>query len=222
VAGIIFEKESKARVASVNIRNITKGISVYDNLKGEFKINADAGDQLVFSKQEFNPDTLKVQNNVPLAVYMVRSAIQLKQVDIRDTLQTPEKRLEATKHDYNKIYGSLAYNDFLSTSGDGAGLSIDALYNSLSRAGRNAAHLRQIIQDDYEQNVIDYRFNRIFVGLITGLKDDKLNTFMFRYRPGYFTTTTMSDYEFISMIRANLKRFMRNPRTYSLAPLSGK
>jgi hypothetical protein len=221
--GIVFDKESKARIASVNIHNITKGVAVFNNLKGEFSIKAVAGDQLVFSRQDYHPDTVKVQNNTPLAVYMVRLAIQLKEVTVHDSLLTPEQRLAATKRDYNKAYGSLAYGDFLtSPSSGGAGLSIDALWNSLSREGRGASRLRQIIQNDYEQNAIDYRFNRTFVGNITGLKEAKLTAFMFRYRPGFFTTQSMSDYEFITMIMNNLKRFLRNQRTYSLPSLQSK
>jgi hypothetical protein len=223
IAGIVFDKESKDRVASVNIHNITTGIADYNNLKGEFNIRATIGDQLVFTRQGYHPDTVKVVTNAPLAIYMVRLAIQLNEVTVHDTLLSPEKRLEATKLEYSKAYGSLAYDDFLSTpSSGGAGLSIDALYNALSREGRDASRLRQIIQNDYEQNVIDYRFNRTFVGNITGLKGEKLTSFMFRYRPGFFTTRTMTDYEFIMMIRNNLKRFLRNQRTYSPPPLQSK
>jgi co-chaperonin GroES (HSP10) len=224
VAGIVFDKDSKDRIASVNVHNITTGIAVFNNLKGEFTIKAKEGDQLVFTKQAYHPDTVKVQNNSPLAIYMARLAIQLKEVTVHDSLRTPEERLEATKRDYNKVYGSLAYGDFLTNpSGGGAGLSIDALYNAISREGRNASRLRQIIQNDYEQNVIDYRFNRIFVGHITGLKDEGLTAFMSRYRPGYYTTKTMSDYEFVSMIRNNLRRFLRrNQAVYYLPPLAGK
>jgi hypothetical protein len=223
VAGIVFDKDSKDRVASVNIHNITNGQAVYNNLKGEFKINAAKGDRLVFTKQNYHNDTTIVVGDTSLAVYLSRLAIQLKEVTVHDNALTPEKRLLATKNDYTKIYGSLAYDDFLSTpSNGGAGLSIDALYNSFSKSGRNATRLREIIQGDYEQNVIDYRFNRTYVGNITGLKDEKLTAFMFRYRPGYFTTKTMNDYEFISLIRSNLKRFLRNQRTYGLPALTGK
>ncbi|MDB4901086.1 MAG: hypothetical protein JWQ63_367 [Mucilaginibacter sp.] len=223
VTGIVFDKESKDRIASVSVRNTTTGLSVYNNLKGEFKINAQAGDQLVFVRQEYHSDTIKVQSNISLAIYMTRLAIQLKEVTVHDTLQDPDKRLEATKQDFTKIYGSLAYRDFLSTpSSGGAGLSIDAIFNSLSRSGRNAERLQQIIERDYQQNVIDYRFNRTFVGNITGLKGEKLTSFMFRYRPGYYIAKTASDYEFISMIHNNLRRFLKNSRTYSLPPLKSK
>jgi hypothetical protein len=222
-SGIVFDKNTKDRIASVSVRNLTTGLVVYDNLKGEFKINARPGDQLIFTRQEFQPDTLKVLSNAAIAVYLTPLTIRLKQVTIHDTLLSPEKRLAATKLDYSKIYGSLSYRDFLtSPSSGGAGLSIDALYNSISKSGRNAEHLRQLIESDYQQNVIDYRFNRTTVASITGLKDTKLTEFMLRYRPGYYLTKTATDYEFIASIKANYKRFMRNPRRYSLPSLKAK
>lgn len=221
--GIVFDKESQERIASVSIHDLTNGIAIYDNLKGEYQIIAAKGDVLVFSKQNYHSDTIKVQSGAQLAVYMVRSAIQLREVTVYNTNLTPDQKLEATKNDFTKIYGSLAYGDWLSTpDGGGAGLSIDALWNSISRSGRNASKLRELIQHDYEQDVIDYRFNREFVGGITGLKDERLTSFMFRYRPGYYTTTNMNDYEFITMIRANLRRYLRSQRTYGLPPLVSK
>ena len=223
VAGIVFDKNSKDRIASVNIRNINTGVSVYNSLKGEFKISAKEGDQLVFTREFYYPDTIKVQNNAAVAIYMAPKAIQLNEVTIHDSLQNPEMRLAAKRREYSKAYGSLAYDDFLSTSpGGGAGLSIDALFNSLSQSGRNAKHLRQMIDNDYRQDVIDSRFNRTLVAKITGLKDEKLTDFMFRYRPGYYTTKNATDYEFISSIRANLRRYLRNPRSYTLPSLISK
>jgi hypothetical protein len=220
VLGIVFERDNKYRVAAVNIQNTSTGFSAFNNLKGEFKVKAKAGDLLIFSRPDYFPDTITVQNNAPLAVYMRRTAIQLKEVTIYEDKLNPEKKLGATKNEYNKAYGSLAYDDMLSVpSSGGAGLSIDALYNAFSREGRNAAKLRATIQADFEQNVIDYRFNRTFVGNITGLKDDRLTSFMRRYRPGYYTTKTATDYEFIAMIHNNLKRFLRNTRIYTLPPL---
>jgi len=223
VAGIVYNKNSKDRVAAVDIRNITTGISEYNTLKGEFKIAAKAGDRLVFSKDDYHPDTVIIQNNDALAIYMAPLAIQLMEVTVHDTVLSPEARLAATKRDYTKVYGSLAYGDFLtSPSSGGAGLSIDALWNSLSRSGRDAKKLRETIDNDYRQNVIDFRFNRTFVGKITLLKDQRLTDFMLRYRPGYYTTQTATDYEFIIMIRANLRRYLRNPRPYTLPALVSK
>jgi hypothetical protein len=187
-------------------------------------MDAQAGDKLVFSQAEHFADTVNIKDYIPLAVYLKRKAIQLQQVTIYDTVPDPLKRLANKRRDYSKIYGSLAYNDLLSfnpsTAGVGVGLSIDALYNAWSKAGRNAAHLRETIDNDYRQDVVDYRFNKALVGRITGLKGTALTDFMNRYRPGYYFLANASEYEFITSIKANLKRYLRNPAAQALIPLT--
>jgi hypothetical protein len=221
VEGIVFDKESKERIATVEIHDITTGLSAYNNLKGDFSIKVADGDRVVFSRSDYKADTIKIKSRAQLAIYMTHLVIQLREVTVRDSALTPEQKLQATINDYTKIYGPSANPEWFGTAPyGGAGLSIDALWNSISREGRNAARLRDIIERDYEQNVIDYRFNRVFVGRVTGLTDEKLSSFMIRYRPGFYTTSTMNDYEFISMIRNNLRHYLRNQRRYSLPPLS--
>ena len=220
VDGIVFDKETKERIAIVNIINTTTGKSVYNNLKAEYSIAAKAGDILIFSKQNYFSDTVKVLNYSSQVVYLKRSSIQLNQVDIQGAPLTPEQQLAATKREYNKVYGSLAYNDLLSVSpGSGAGISIDALYNAFSREGRNAKHLREEIQNDYYQNAIDYRYTRTLVTRVTGLKDQQLSIFMQRYRPGYWFVENASDYDFITYIKNNYRRFLRRPKAYTLPQL---
>lgn len=221
VEGVVFDKDTKDRVARTNIINATTGKSYYNNLKGEFKVDARSGDKLIFLKEDYLPDTLIVKGNANMAVSLQRMAIPLKEVTIHDSLATPLQRLQATRKEFSKAYGSSAYNDILSVSpGSGAGISIDALWNSISRSGRNAQHLQGVIQSDYQQNVIDYRFNRTYVGNITKLKDQELTDFMIKYRPGYYTVTTASEYEFITLIRNNLRRYQRNKKIYTLPPLN--
>jgi hypothetical protein len=221
VEGIVFDKNSKERIAKVNIQNLRTKQSVYNTLKAEFKISALADDQLIVSKPGYFTDTVKVPANTALIIYLRPIAIQLQQVNIRDTLQSPLKRYLATKSEYSKAYGSNAYRDPLSLSpGSGAGISIDAIWNSFSRSGRNAEKLQSIIERDYHESVIDFRFNKALVSSITHLKDPQLTDFMFKYRPGYYTVITANQYEFIATIRANLKRYLRNPKAFALPPLS--
>jgi hypothetical protein len=223
VAGIVFDEHGKDRLSRVNVTNLTTNQYVYDNLNGVFTIDAKVGDKLVFSQMEHLDDTITVKNYVPLAIYMKRMSIQLKQVNIFDTINDPEKRMAAKKRDYSKAYGSLASDDLLSfTPGLGVGLGIDALWNAFSREGRNAAHLRETIRGDYMQDVVDYRFNKTLVGRITGLKGAMLTDFMARYRPGYYFLSTADEYEFINSIRTNLKRYMRNPSAHRFVPLEEK
>jgi len=220
VDGIVFDKGTNGRIAEVNILNTSTGKSAYNNLKAEYQITANVGDILIFTKQNYFNDTVKIQNYNSLAVYLKRSAIQLQEVKVKSIIVNPEDKLAATKRDYTKLYGVLDDKDILSVSpGSGAGISIDALYNLFSREGRNAEKLRQTIQSDYYQDVIDYRFNRALVSRITGLKDPQLIEFMQRYRPGYYFVVAASEYDFIASIKANYRRYLRRPRAYALPSL---
>jgi hypothetical protein len=220
VDGIVFDKYTNDRIAIVNVLNATTGHAVYNNLKGEYSIEAGIGDILVFTKQDYFPDTVKVESYNSLAIYLKRTAIQLSEVTIRDTVLNPQDRLASTKREYNKVYGTLDNKNILSTSpGGGAGIGIDALYNIFSKSGHDAERLRNEIQSDYYQNVIDYRFNRTFVGRVTGLKDEQLTDFMHRYRPGYWFVVNANEYDFITSIKANYKRFLRRQKAYSIQPL---
>lgn len=221
VEGVVYDKITNERIARVNIVNMRTKQSVYNTLKAEFKINALTDDKLIVSKPGYFTDTLKIPANYSVLIYLRPTAVQLKQVNIRDTVLSPQKRYLATKAEYSKAYGSNAYRDPLSLSpGGGAGISIDAIWNSLSRSGKNAERLQNIIERDYRETVVDARFNKGFVGNITGLKDPQLTDFMFKYRPSYYTVTTSTDYQFIGSIRTNLKRYLRNPKAFSLQVLN--
>ncbi len=218
--GLVFDSVTKARVAVVYITNLRTGESMYNSLNGTFKVASKPGDLLVFSKMEYFNDTVKVTGPEALVVYLKRTGITLKQVDIYDTLSSPKSIMAKNRATYSKAYGSLANRDLLSIGSTGAGLSIDALYNLFSNEGRNAARLRGILDKDYKENIIDYRFNKTFVGRITGLTGTRLTDFMTKYRPGYYFINSASDYELIASIRTNLKRYLRNPTTLSLPPLT--
>jgi hypothetical protein len=221
IAGIVFDKDSKGRLAKIVVKNVTSGLQVYNNLNGVFTINAQNGDMLIFSKQDYINDTVKVDNHMPIAVYMGKEAIQLREVTIRDTAPTPEKKLAETKREYSKAYGLLANRDLISLpSYGGAGLSIDALWNMFSREGKDAKQLRAMVERDYKQDVIDYRFNKTLVSKVTGLKEKKLVDFMQKYRPGYYFVLKATDYDFITSIKTNYRRYLRNPKAYTLAPLT--
>jgi hypothetical protein len=220
IEGIVYDKVTRERIARVNIQNLRTKQSVYNNLKAEFKINALADDQLIVSKLGYFTDTVKLQTGNSLIVYLRPTATQLKQVNVRDTLQSPQKRYMALKQEYSKAYGSNAYRDPLSLiPGAGAGISIDAIWNSISREGRNAAKLQATIENDYHESLIDYRFNKTFVGNITGLKEPALTDFMQKYRPSYYAVMNDSQYEFISSIRTSYRRYLRNQKAFALPQL---
>lgn len=219
--GLVFDAVTKDRIAVVQIVNLRTGETMYNNLNGVFKVTSQPGDDLVFSKADYFNDTIHVLNEMAQIVYLKPTGITLKEVNIYNTVSSPRSIMAKNRSQYSKAYGAIANKDLLSFSGGNVGLSIDALYNVFSKEGRNASHLRDLLEADYKQNTIDYRFNKTFVGRVTGLKGLQLDDFMRKYRPGYYFLTYASEYEFIASIRANLKRYQRNPMANTLPSLSG-
>src|SRR3569623_839641 len=56
--GMVLETDTKVRLAHVIIQNLNTHRVWYNTLKGEFRIDARLGDKLVFTKDDYHPDTL--------------------------------------------------------------------------------------------------------------------------------------------------------------------
>src|SRR5690606_41737070 len=100
--------------------------------------------------------------------------------------KSPDDILRQKQEDYNTAYSKGDPGSLLSVGNTGAGLSIDALYSILSRQGKNARYLQEIIERDYQDDIIDYRFTPELVSANTGLKGLDLEDFMLQYRPSYY------------------------------------
>ncbi|WP_118193451.1 peptidase associated/transthyretin-like domain-containing protein [Albibacterium indicum] len=218
ISGIIYDQDTKQRVAKVYVYNTNNDQGVFNNLKGEFKLQASAGDVLIAATEGYFPDTLRVQEENILVLYLRRSSIMLREVSVV-ARKSPEEILAQKKEDYNVAYRRGDPGSLLSTGHSGAGLSIDALYSILSREGKNARYLQQIIERDYQNDIIDYRYTADLVHTNTGLEGDALRDFMEQYRPSYYFILESNDYELAVFIRRNFQQYRKNPHARRLPPL---
>lgn len=223
VQGIVFDKQTNQRINRVYIYNLRTGEGIYNNTKAEFKATAREGDVLVSALQGYAVDTVVVGKQNTVLIYLQRNLIQLQEVVVRDSLNTPRDQLEKTKEEYNIAYKRGTVGNLISTGGNaggaGAGLSIDALYSLLSREGRNARQLQKIIERDYRDAMIDYRFTNTLITSVTGLGGDKLRDFKRQYKPGYYFILEANDYDLIQYIRNSYQAYLQNPAALRLPPL---
>lgn len=223
IQGIVFDRDSKQRLTRVYLFNTRTEKGFFNNTKGEFTTTAREGDVLVAALQGYLVDTVKVQDQNTLLVYLKRTSIQLREVIVRDTLKSPADQLKETKEEFNQAYKRGTTKDIFTAGGSnglgGAGLGIDALYNLISKEGRNARQLQKIIERDYREAMINYRFNRSVVSNATKLKGDTLTDFMQQYRPSYNFIMEASDYELLKFIKASYQRYLQNPAAFRLQPL---
>lgn len=223
--GIVFDMDSKQRLTRVYIYNTRTGEGFYNTTKGEFKTTARTGDVLVAALQGYGVDTISIKSEKTLLFYLRRNSIQLQEVVVRDSLKTPAEQLKQSQEEYNTIYTKGAVKDVFTTGGSngggGAGLSINAIYNLLSKEGKNARMLQKIIERDYRDAMIEYRFTRTLLNNVTGLSGAKLIDFKQQYKPGYYFILEANDYELIKYIQKSYLSYLENPGTYRLGPLKG-
>ena len=220
VQGFVVDKDSKQRVAKVFIYNSANDDGIYNNSKGEFFTKAKVGDTLFAALQGYAMDTAIYRGQSTIVFQLKPLSIRLKEVSVYGKLPTPKEQYLKTLKEYKYATDKGSSKDLLNLGSRGVGLGIDAIYNLLSREGKNARHLQAILEKDYHEAVIDYRFNPDYVKSVVNTKDDEqLRDFMLQYRPTYSFVLTASDYAFVLFIKNGYTSYKRNPAAFRLPKL---
>jgi len=219
VQGIVIDKETKQRLAKVYIYNIRTGDGLYNNTKGEFSTFAIPGDTLVAALSGYGVDTMVFKGQTAAYFQLKSLGIRLRDVVIQQKRLSPQQLYEKNVQEYRYQTMKGSSKDLLSLGNGGVGLGIDAIYNLLSRQGRNARHLQKILEKDYREDLIDFRFNANLVRQVLGIKEDELTDFMQQYRPTYQFVLDADDYAFNMFIRNAYKSYRINPKALQLPPL---
>lgn len=218
IQGLVFDINTKQRVSRVFIYNPRNDAGGYNNTKGEFEIQAQSGDILIAAANGYYADTLRVADDPVVVFQLERSTILIDEVSVI-ARRSPEERLAENQREYSTAYSRGNPGSILSIAPTGAGVSIDALYKLISREGRNARRLQEIIEEDYRESVIDYRFTPELVSRATGLSGEPLRDFMRQYRPSYFFVLSANDYNMVFYIRSSYAQYRQRPSLRRLPPL---
>jgi len=219
VQGFVIDKDSKLRLAKVYIYNSKKDEGIYNTSKGEFRINAVPGDTLFAVLQGYAVDTVVLKGTQAIYFQLKSLGINLQEVSITGKKLTPQEQYQQRLKEYKYKLDRGSSKDILSVGSGGAGLGIDAIYNLLSREGKNARHLQKILERDYKESIIDYRYRPDYVKSILQLNDTETIDFMEQYRPTYDFVLTATDYAFVVFLRNSYASYKRNPAAFRLQPL---
>ncbi|NQX41991.1 hypothetical protein SAMN05421820_109261 [Pedobacter steynii] len=219
VQGFVVDKESKLRLAKVYIYNSTNDEGIYNTPKGEFAIKAAVGDTLFAVLQGYALDTIVYKGQKAVYFQLKSLGINLREVAIIGDKYTPRERHEKSLKEYKYALDKGKAKDLLNLGMGGVGLGIDAIYNLLSRDGKNARHLQKILERDYKEAIIDYRFKPDYVKRTLHIGDFEAEDFMQQYRPTYQFALTASDYAFVVFVRNSYASYKRNPAAFRLQPL---
>jgi hypothetical protein len=219
VQGFVVDKDTKLRLAKVYIYNATKDEGIYNTAKGEFTIKAAVGDTLFAVLQGYAVDTLVHKGQKAVYFQLKSLGINLKEVSILGKKLTPLERYTEAQKEYKYKLDKGKAKDLLNLGTNGVGLGIDAIYNLLSREGKNARHLQKILERDYKEAIVDYRYNPDYVTRVLQISETEADDFMHQYRPTYDFILSASDYDFVVFLRNSYASYKRNPAAFRLQPL---
>ncbi len=219
VQGFVVDKDSKQRLAKVYIYNPATDDGIYNNNKGEFTVHAKVGDTLFAALSGYGMDTVIFKGQSALLFQLKSLSIRLKEVKILGKTPTASEQYAKNLKDYKYALDKGSSKDLLNLGQGGVGLGIDAIYNLLSRQGKNARHLQAILERDYHEAIIDYRFRPDYVKALTNATEGEIKDFMLQYRPTYQFTLTATDYSFVLFIRNSYASYKRNPGAFRLPNL---
>ncbi|RZL48784.1 MAG: hypothetical protein EOP00_08375 [Pedobacter sp.] len=219
VQGFVVDKESKLRLAKVYIYNPATDEGLYNNTKGEFTANPKVGDTLFAALSGYGMDTVVYKGQSAIIFQLKSLVIKLKEVKIYGKQPTAAEQYAKKLQEYKYAIDKGSSKDLLNLGQGGVGLGIDAIYNLLSRSGKNARHLQSILEKDYHEQIIDYRFRPDYVKSVVSANDAELKDFMAQYRPTYQFVLTASDYAFVQFVKNSYTSYKRNPAALRLPTL---
>jgi hypothetical protein len=206
IAGMVMA--GNGRISGAQIKNIHSHIQQTSDERGQFEISAAAGDTLIITKTDYINDTVAIANQQSVLVQLKRTETLLKQVEINSTAISPASVYAANKKEYKLIYFWGDDSHIFGVSTDmgyipGVTINIDKLNNALGKRGRDSRRLQRNFATDYQNSVVDQRFNPI-AARITGYKDKRLSDFIRDNRPTYEMVSKASDYELIQYVKKKL------------------
>ncbi|MDH5828509.1 hypothetical protein [Sphingobacterium faecium] len=218
IEGIVSDINTKQRISKVTIRNPRTKEEVFNNIKGEFSISAEKGDILIATAKEYFADTVLIDKSLVILFHLKRESIYIDEVSVV-AKKDPDEVLKRAKYDYEKAFRLSDPGDLFSVGQNGAGLSINSIYSLFSKEAKNAKRLKKVIESDYKDNVIDYKFSKTLVSRTTGLTGDELHKFRRIFKPSYFFIISSSQYELTNYIKDSYEKYRKNPARYFIDPL---
>ncbi len=206
VSGITFQKASQQRVAGVTVGNLSKRTIARTDDFGTFKIEAAAGDTLIFSKTQYTSQTLIVQNDNMLTIYM-QPIITLEEVTINE--MSTRQELESTMQNYKRT------GQYSKPGVVGSILSpVTGVYSLLGKGPARARRFEAFTKRELEEIEIEKEYNRDIVKqIIPEITKEDLDAFMTLFKPSYDQIKVWAHYDIIKYVQTSYDYYKKNKET---------
>lgn len=205
IRGVVSKGQTTERVAQALIKNLRSGDIMMSDELGWFTVKAAVGDTLLFTKDEFTPQKVVIQNGHDLPVYM-QPMVQLSTVTVKG--QSTKQELNDVMNGYKQdgVFNngkSLPFWQFLNSP-------ITGIYNLIGSEPAKARRFARYARDEQEFAAITRRYTPSFVKRVTLAPDSEVAKFMQYYMPTYDDIKGWNDYDLAKQIKRRYTYFEAN------------
>lgn len=208
MSGMVADQDSKTGLPFVSIVNKRTLTGTLSNESGRFYIEAMPGDTLEFSMLSYTPKILLVPGmSSSQDVYMQKRMFELQGVNVKGKSYKNDSL--ALRDEYGRYfnYHKPGAMDVLKTLPASPITALSYLVPSKVRKRKEQFHEQLLYWE--KEKFIDYRYSPELVGRMTKLQSPELDSFMYKYRPGYQFLNTASDYDLLLYIKQSFEEYQK-------------
>jgi hypothetical protein len=209
-SGKIYLKNTDSTLSGIYVFNSGRNINTISDKEGKYSIGANEGDEIIFSGLNIKTDTVTLTFDMIITQYHVE--LEQKYVTLEPVSISHSYRVDSLnrRNDYRRIFENTPNitGGNRPTNGVGISFSFFSYFSSKAKAQRK---LKKRLLKEEQETYIDYLFSINWVASLTGLKDDSLHMFYYRYRPSYIFCKATDKHSMVVYISDSLKEF-RNPK----------
>ena len=193
--GLIFRTATSQRIAKVSIENKTADKLVYSDALGNFSINANIGDTLIFKKEGFSEQEKVIAVKQNLVIYL-NAAQVLAEVVVKEQSKKLEQQeiLDGYRSKgvfYNGNPPLLVY----------IFSPLTALNELIGKDANNAKRFGNYVARENAENNVDTHFNPTIIRTAVKIKDNELAEFMYLHRPKQEQVVYWNYYDDLAYVR---------------------
>lgn len=191
ISGTVLDKSKINRVENVQVLSTGGMFSVTDSM-GRYSIQVKSGDSLYFvykkkptqffpvssiqNPQQFD---ISIHLNIESKYNVLKEVIVYSKSYKEDSLENRQTYANVFTYEKPGLSTSI-------TPGGAVGADVNELINIFRfRRNKRLRAFQQRLETQEQEKFIDYRFNKIFVGRVTGFSSPLLDTFLVWYRPSF-------------------------------------
>lgn len=206
IKGLVFEKGGSSRAEAVSIQVKNRQNSAKTDEWGNFAIEVNIGDTLLFSKLNYEDTEKPVLTKTNLVVYLTK-AIALNEVVVKE--QSKSKQQQEILDGYRSK--GVFFN------GDPPLLAyifapLTALHELLGTDANNARKFGNYIQRENAQSLVDRHFNELVIRKAIQIPDSDLVEFMYLYRPKPEEVTYWNYYDDMNYVKKSYAKFLQRKK----------